>query len=846
MIVLALVVLVTGLALAYFTRTTTDRQLAQSSYNDTSADLLARSALDIVVGDFKQEIINDPRVATRNDIQPQRYGDASIPNLIRRSFSGDPTGRTSSLHSDTAVSANGRSINTTRWNSHYLVPKGNTSTADSSPVPGFTAPDWVLVTAGGPNPVPSPSAVIGRYALAAYDEGGLLDMSVAGYPGWTGNPTGTCDPAPTPWLVNVGRKGTVGFADLTALGTYAPPQTQVDNIVGWRNYAMTQRTGASFGSFNYSGETDCAKQNWYGSYLLYFGDPPFLIDSLSDQLLASTYPFTSVANYAYPTPGPGATPRTDQALTTRQELLRLRSSLGFSQNVLQYMGTFSRERNRPAPDWPNLQNNLSEGRFNLNNLALLVPNPSECIIAHGKKKGWQNGKNKNHLCGTTPEIISLFGLFWVKASTIDPGLTTPGHWKYIGRVVPPPDPNDNPNAHHGISCFRGPNQQNDFFQILNFAFNQSQCATEAALAKVFGVGASLIDQYDSGDACPPSGNNPFQPEGCDLDYKVVGTNGNGNNWSKQAYATHTTVIEYGHNSGAAAFAFGMEPDYDSSGDHVNGDQATNRNSNNPHRPCGGQGGNCAPGEPSAPAPGANTQVVNHFYSNVGELGYGIDTSTAGLPTLNFSSPGFPDAPVLDFFTYNPVSSVYPRAGIVNLYTRNAPVLAAMLSGTLKTNAAAANPAPTPVVTASQAMDAATRIVQETQNVLAGSPGYGPVTQTDMTRAIAARLVAAGAAAPSWTGSTTEQKQSIARALAEMGQTRTWNVFIDVIAQTGRYTPDATSITQANKFVVEGEKRYWLHIALGRDLVHTDGTPCLPGDTGCQVDVLGSQLEEVIE
>src|SRR5438094_2539434 len=90
-IVLAFVVLVTGLALAYFTRTTTDRQLAQSSYTDTSADLLARSALDIVVGDFKQEIISDPRVATRNDIQPQRYGDASIPNLIRRSYNGDPT-----------------------------------------------------------------------------------------------------------------------------------------------------------------------------------------------------------------------------------------------------------------------------------------------------------------------------------------------------------------------------------------------------------------------------------------------------------------------------------------------------------------------------------------------------------------------------------------------------------------------------------------------------------------------------------------------------------------------------------------------------------------------------------
>jgi hypothetical protein len=50
----------------------------------------------------------------------------------------------------------------------------------------------------------------------------------------------------------------------------------------------------------------------------------------------------------------------------------------------------------------------------------------------------------------------------------------------------------------------------------------------------------------------------------------------------------------------------------------------------------------------------------------------------------------------------------------------------------------------------------------------------------------------------------------------------------------RYAPDATNITQANKFTVEGEKRYWLHIALGRDLVSG------------QVDVLGTQLEEVIE
>src|SRR5437868_11554080 len=73
-IVLAFVVLVTALALAHFSRTTTNRQLAQSSYNDTSADLLARSALDIVVGGFKQEIVNAGTTVTQSNVQPQRSG----------------------------------------------------------------------------------------------------------------------------------------------------------------------------------------------------------------------------------------------------------------------------------------------------------------------------------------------------------------------------------------------------------------------------------------------------------------------------------------------------------------------------------------------------------------------------------------------------------------------------------------------------------------------------------------------------------------------------------------------------------------------------------------------------
>ena len=64
-IVLAFVVLLTGMVLAYFSHTTTDRQLAQSSFNDTSADLLARSALDCVVipkAELEGFLLANPRV----------------------------------------------------------------------------------------------------------------------------------------------------------------------------------------------------------------------------------------------------------------------------------------------------------------------------------------------------------------------------------------------------------------------------------------------------------------------------------------------------------------------------------------------------------------------------------------------------------------------------------------------------------------------------------------------------------------------------------------------------------------------------------------------------------------
>src|SRR5262249_53925895 len=124
------------------------------------------------------------------------------------------------------------------WNRHYLVPKKTTGTADSIPIDAFAnaTPDWVYITSTGIAPIIQPSnTVVGRYAYAVYDEGGLMDMNVAGYP------SGSTPTQP-------GRKGSVAFADLRALGSYpilnpdASGVYQIDKLVGWRNYATTQPT----------------------------------------------------------------------------------------------------------------------------------------------------------------------------------------------------------------------------------------------------------------------------------------------------------------------------------------------------------------------------------------------------------------------------------------------------------------------------------------------------------------------------------------------------------------------------------------------------------------------------
>ncbi|MEY2503134.1 MAG: hypothetical protein QOI07_3468 [Verrucomicrobiota bacterium] len=365
-IVLALVVLLTMLAVAFFSRATTERQVSNNSAKSGSAEILALSGLNVIVSDFKQEILDGSMPSTGSpvtyeptpgtNIVPKRSGTPSpggspIPNLIRLSIHDNGTtganpmpspgvpSRASDV-SSTLSSANGRAISLARWNSHYLVPRLNSASSaiDSTPISTFTPPDWVLVTRNGPTPQPSigtgvsainnsastnTNYVIGRYAYAVYDEGGMLDVNAVGVPSNMA-------------LVQYGRKGSVAFADLTATsGPNLSQSPQIDNIVGWRNYASIalQNNTPVSGTLGSNYSFTSANATDYFNYVR-----------------ARTDGFLKVNAQPYPSPATTAS-RTDQAFLTRQDLLRYRRLTGLGQNTLEYLGTFSREASPNTPQW---------------------------------------------------------------------------------------------------------------------------------------------------------------------------------------------------------------------------------------------------------------------------------------------------------------------------------------------------------------------------------------------------------------------------------------------------------------------------------------------------------------
>ena len=522
------------------TRVTTDRQVSHSSLNQAEADQLALSATDQIVSDLKQEVVNGSTLSTMGttytvyvptgtNIVPVPDGtpsDKSIPNLIKRSQQNDipgspAVGSRASAVSSTLASLNGRSVTPARWNKHYFIPRdpalysgSNANKIGTDPLPSFTPPDWVFVTNNGPAVISAPTtSVIGRYAYAIYDEGGLLDVNVAGYPADTisGGPNGL-SPA------QIGPKGALAFADLTQVpttGSGTLPQSQINNIVGWRNTATAQLTTGSFGSYTFT--------------------PPTPTNWLNNFVSNNTGGFLGVSTMTVGNPA-----RTDQALLNRQQLLALRSSLGFGQDSLKHIGTFSRELN--APSWGPTQNASGMGgndgsgvplpyayatnRDNLTVANRFFPNvrvSSAKTITSYKSDGQTTftytinageplvqrrfllGRLKwltrnGALAGTDNAIQACFGLKWDSATF---------SWKYVG---PTGSTLQTTIANLNTVTTASPAREPNFFELLKAGILSGSVGLQPGAAadvyvvdntyadldgQVIQIGANIIDQFDA-------------------------------------------------------------------------------------------------------------------------------------------------------------------------------------------------------------------------------------------------------------------------------------------------------------------------------------------------------------
>jgi hypothetical protein len=409
-IVLALVVLATGLVVAYFSRATSDRPVAHSSYNQSKVDQLAQSAMDNIIGDLRYEIVHGSvspaptfgpaslpgpfnlyvpttclactpapspgsttcpnSTPTILPISPIRYP-TPIPgttprlaNFIRRSLASDAipcpakASRASAVNSTTDVSANGRSVTLARWNNHYLLPKYNAGSDDPTPPSPLGSPF-------NPNP-PVPDGFTPPdwvYATAEYGSDVLLSPTtdldgrpitpIGRYAYAIYDEGGLVDmnaagyPSPTT-ILQYGRKGSLAFADLTGLPGLSPNpnSTPVDSIVGWRNYASAQPSGL-FPNFSFNTNAT----NTYYNFVL--SDPNYI--QLTNYFTNSPLIYSPIFFLTTAWQAPQNNNQTDQRFITRQSLLKLRSAvsgggIGFV-NALQYLGTRFREAMASVPQW---------------------------------------------------------------------------------------------------------------------------------------------------------------------------------------------------------------------------------------------------------------------------------------------------------------------------------------------------------------------------------------------------------------------------------------------------------------------------------------------------------------
>ncbi len=206
-------------------------------------------------------------------------------------------------------------------------------------------------------------------------------------------------------------------------------------------------------------------------------------------------------------------------------------------------------------------------------------------------------------------------------------------------------------------------------------------------------------------------------------------------------------------------------------------------------------------------------ILNRPFASVAEMGYVF----RDLPwkQLDFFTPESGDAALLDTFCIKEDATADAVvAGRVNLNTRNPEVLAAVFAG-----AGRDLRDPSTGMNGTEPSDFARLLVDWTKSSAAGK---GPlITLGDFVGRFRGGNYEGffkDNPAPFPGGSTSPNnilqryREAPLRALADVGEVRVWNLFIDLVAQSGFCGASASGLDQ---FFVRGETHWWIHLAIDR-------------------------------
>jgi len=486
-VTLALVVLITMMLLAFFVNTTLNGQLEVSSTARMEANLIGRSALELVVSDLRKEMLagsvlqGNVLLPDTNAISLQPYRVLSDVSTTTNSFFDTlvkqsipragmyPTALTTYAHngavptialgsvsdiSTLSASRNGRKLSLERWSYPQLI--GSSNSASNSFTDSAQAPYWIYLGSTGVTNAAS-DGIIGRFAFNVYNVGGLLNVNVAGSP---------------PGLSAGERNRLKGTPVGAVMSNSIPGVNQEDAFVSWRNFYSAPLAAAS--GANYVNKVLGDK---YG-----YRQP--LADSTNNPTLV------------------------DNRFVSRQDLIRyarLHPDV-MDAKALPYLTTFSMELNRPS--WYPMTN--VGGSYNYKDKANDILSANRDLRRVSKSDGFtplmpvrfplsklgtipSSGEGLSATAGNA--ILSDFGLAWNNSDRCwDYSMSLNGSIRTLAEVVN--DGNRSPN----------------FFELLKVGIlsgslgkstaegiSANKAYEEVTDHQIIQIGCNMIDQYRGDD-----------------------------------------------------------------------------------------------------------------------------------------------------------------------------------------------------------------------------------------------------------------------------------------------------------------------------------------------------------